>query len=1027
MTTYTWSANASGSWGVGADWTNQNDGTTGTPPSDLDTALINEAGITVTVGTLVAATAYILDTTGATLSVAGGTLTTEHLATFNGNVTVSAGTYYAGGMGAVFNQNLVQTGGTIDAVTGALIINDGSTLSGTLAGAGVLDFNGPNSNNYIDTGFKCNISSIEVTAGAKLGLNANFSFTHNLTVSNSTLDLFGHTLTDSGAFALSGIAGDGTIADTGTLTLGTGNATETLDDGLLLNVTGTVIQANTIYLGAADSGAKVMIGKTGHYNINGNWTVGDPSSVGSISNLGVLAKTGGGKLAQIDTQVTSSATIAANIGELQLDGLVNSIAGTVSGAGTFGLGTVNGYGQTTFKAGLVLSVANLHQASGVLVLNSAQNYAGDWNMSGGVLNLNAAAAVLTLAAGSSFSADAGTITGYGGTLVLDGPAEIGNVTIGGPDKIDVNGTLTQTGLVLLGQSSHPTVNIAAGASWRIDADSSIIGQYGLIKNAGVLWDRNGSSTATIQSQINSTGTIIADSTLQLASLGSYLHGTLAGSGVIDFANASNGPGLTYLEAGLSIQVAALDVSSDVVLAANQSDARIVSQYAGTIDLSGHAFALSGTTSLDGGLLSDGGTLSSSGQTTIGNYTVDAGATLLVSGAADQTGGLQLSDQNGAGTLSVSATGAYNVLDNLNIGGNGAVIIAGQFTDSGSTFSEIDASVTLATTGTLAANDQTLTLTNGGRFAGTLAGAGAIALSAGTFSLAAGLALDSATLEVNGAGTALLLANQTYGGDLRTSGGTLNLGGDTFTLTGAALLGNNTFLTGSGTLVAAGTTTLLASLVQGSAVLDITHAAQQLSIVSVGNAFGGAESAATLAISAGGTDTLDASASIQGDGTLSVAASGSLIANGNAISQITTSVVDNGVIAANHGDLQIIGSISAGSTGMFSIGGSAELDFLGNASGASSTTISFATGGSGLLAIDDIKSFAATIANFAVHDMIQITGLSGAVTGTYANASDTQILVADSSGNSITLAFSTAQNLAAFTFTDTSNVATLTHT
>ena len=370
-----------------------------------------------------------------------------------------------------------------------------------------------------------------MTNGAKLGLNAaSFTYSHNLTVNNSTLDLFGHVLTDTSTFALSGVAGSGTINDKGTLTLGTNTATETLDNGLVLNVTGTAIQTNTVYLGASDSGAKVMIGKTGHYDINGNWTVGDPSSVGSISNLGVLAKTGGGKLTQIDTQVTSTATIAANIGELQLDGLANSIAGTVSGAGTFGLGTVAGYGQTTFKAGLVLSVANLHQASGILVLKSAQSYAGDWNMSGGVLNLDRTSAVLTLAAGGSFSADAGTITGYGGSLVLDGPAELGNVTIGGPDKIDVNGTLTQTGLVLLGQFSNPTVNIAAGASWRIDGDSSIIGQYGQIKNAGVLWDRNGSSTATIQSQITSTGTIIADSTLQLASLGSELHGTLTGSG-----------------------------------------------------------------------------------------------------------------------------------------------------------------------------------------------------------------------------------------------------------------------------------------------------------------------------------------------------------------------------------------------------------------------------------------------------------------------------------------------------------------
>ena len=1018
MTTYTWSGTGTASWGTAADWTDQSDNTTGALPTDLDTALINAPGATVTVGTQVLASAYILDTAGATLAVSGGTLTTEHAANFNGRVSVTAGTYTAGGTGAVFNQALTQTGGTIDAVTGTLAINDGSTLSGTLSGAGVLDFAGANTNNYIGTGFVCKLSSVEVTGGAKLGLEKNFAFAHNLTVNNSTLDLFGHVLTDTGAFALSGVAGSGTIQAAGTLTLGTNTSTETLDNGLMLAVTGTVIQADTVYLGANDSGADVNIGKAGQYDINGNWSVGDPSSIGSISNLGVFAKTGGGKLTQIDTQFSSSGTIAANIGELQLDGLINAVSGTVSGAGTFGIGTVGGYGQTTFAPELALSVANVHQASGILVLNAAQSYTGNWNMSGGVLNLNKAAAVLTLKGDSSF--DAGTLSGYSGSLVLDGPTELGAVTIGGPDTIDVNGTLTQTGLVLLGLSSNPDVTIAAGADWLIDADSSILGSYGLIDNAGVFWDRNGSSTSTIQSQIVNTGTLIADSTLQLDSSFSTLGGTLSGGGLLDVAG-----GTTTLASGLSITVAALDISSDVVLAGNQTDAKAVSQYTGTLDLSAHSFALSGTASLDGGTLSDGGTLTASGQTTIGNYTVTAGAGLVIAGSGDQSGALQLADQNGTGTLVVAASGAYNVLDNFTIGGAGALVIDGKLTESGTGLGEIDASLTLAAAGLLTANDQTLTLTNVASLAGTLAGTGAVALSGGTFSLAAGLALASGTLELTGAASATLLANQSYAGDFRTSSGTLNLGADTFTLSGPALLGNNTILSGGGTLLAGGATTLLAPSVQGSATLAIAGAAQQLGNLAVGNPTGAA-STATFAIMAGGTDTLDASASILGDGMLSVAASGTLIAGGNALSQISTAIVDQGTIAANQGDLQIIGSVSAASTGLFSIGGPAELDFLGGSTVGSATAVSFAAGGDGTLRIDDMKTFAATIENFATRDMIQISGLAGTLSASYANTAHTQLMLADSSGNSIVLAFSTAQTLSAIGLSDTSNVATLTH-
>ena len=1024
MTTYTWSAKMGDSWGNGADWTSQADGSNGVVPTDLDTAIINAPGITVSVGTSLSAAAYILDTSGATLAVTGGTLTTEHQANFNGRVAVSAGTYVAAGMGAVFNQALTETGGTIDAVSGALVVNGGSVLSGLVTGNGVLDFNGGASNNYLDAGFACKLSSIEVTNGARLGLGETFAYAHNLTVTNSVLDLFGYSLTDTGNFALSGVAGDGVMNDAGFLQLGTNTSSETLDDGLVLNVSGIAKQVNTLYLGAADAGAKITIFKAGQYDINGNWTIYDPSSVGSIANAGVLAKTGGGKLSQIDVQVTSSATIEANIGELQLDGLVNSIAGTVSGAGTFGIGTVGGYGQTTLAAGLVLSVANLHQASGIVVLNKAQAYAGNWNMSGGVLNLNATTATLTLNGRSSF--DAGTITGYGGSLVLAGPAELGAVTIGGPNRIAVGGTLTQTGLVLLGESSHPVVTIAAAGAWRIDADSSILGQYGIIRNNGVLWDRNGSATSIVQSQIfnAATGTIIADSTLQLASLGSDFHGTLTGTGLIDFANASTGIGTSTLDTGLSIQVANLDIASDVVLAANQADARTVSQYTGLIDTAGHTFALTGTASLDGGTLSDLGTLSTAGQTTVGYYTVSAGADLLVSGTADQVGALQLSDAGGAGGLTVAASGAYTVRDNFSIGGTGAVTIYGHLTEAGTGLGEIDAGVSLAATGVLTANDQTLTLTNVTTLEGTLAGTGAVALAGGHFALAGGLALDSATLELNGAASALLAANQAYGGDFRTSGGTLNLGGDTFTLTGPAVIGNATLLTGSGTLLAQGTTTLVAPNIQGAAVLAIAGAALQLSSIAVGDPTGAA-SAATFAIAGGGTDTLDASASILGDGTLSVAAGGTLLASGNAISQVATAIVDQGTIAVTHGDLQIAGNVSANSGGIFSIGGTAELDFLGTSAVGASTAANFASSG-GTLRLDDLKVFAATIGNFASGDIIQIAGLAGSATGTYANAAHTQILVSDSSGDSIVLAFSTAQTLSAITFGDTSNVATLTH-
>ncbi len=271
-----------------------------------------------------------------------------------------------------------------------------------------------------------------------------------------------------------------------------------------------------------------------------------------------------------------------------------------------------------------------------------------------------------------------------------------------------------------------------------------------------------------------------------------------------------------------------------------------------------------------------------------------------------------------------------------------------------------------------------------------------------------------------------MANQSYAGDLRTSYGILNLGTETLSQSGSLLLGTGTTLTGTGTLVASGSTILNAPLVQGSATLVIAGRAAQLGFLTIGNT-NGMPSTAGMTIAAGGSDTLDAAAGFGGSGTLTVA--GALIANGNAISQIATSIVDQGTIAANHGDLQILGNVSAGSTGLFAIGGTAELDFLNASTIGASTFVSFTAGGAGTLRIDDMKTFGATIENFGASDMIQIAGIgtsANGLYGTYGNTAHTQIVVDDSAGNTITLAFSTAQNLSAFTFSDANSVLTIAH-
>lgn len=1000
MTNYNW-IGGSGNWDSAQDWYPNG------VPTTFDTVTINTPGITVTVEAGLSAKAYALTTAGATFDVAGN-LSTVHLATFNGTYNQNAGTFTAGGMGAIFNGainegTLQQAGGTIALRGGALQLNDGGILNGTLGGTGALDF--LSGKFYTGSKFACSLGSIVIGANARVGFYSNFAYTHNFSIVGGVLDMFGFTLALSGTDVFSGTVGYGQVNVGGTLTLGTTLYTTTLDNGLNLNVVanGLVVATNNVAMGAQDSGAKITVSKTSHFDINGNWTFSDPSQVGSITNAGVFAKTGGGKQAVIDTSFSSTGTLQALIGELQLNGLVNTIAGTVSGNGTLGIAG----GQTTIAPKVALSVKTIHQESGVLEFNMPQAYAGVWDMSGGVLDLNAKTANLTLNGVSSF--DGGVITSYGATLTLNGAAEISNVTIGGPTTIDVTSTLDQIGNIYFGVSSNPVVNVAANASWLLEGDGGITGIYGLVQNLGTFGTPNGTGDTYIQTELVSTGTVESYSTLTLAGT-STLAGLLTGAGLIDLAAT------TTLEAGLSIQVAALDVSASTTLANSQSDAFAFTEAAGSIDLGGFTFALSGTTSLDAGALTDTGVLSTSGQTTVGNYAITGGADLLVNGAADQVGALTLNSGAGAGTLSVGAAGIYTVQDDLVItyGGNapGSVNISGQLAESGTGTAFIYATVSLASTGTLVANDRQVNLQGGGALSGIISGPGEISLGSGVFDLGAGLSVTTPRFDLSSGTTLVLQAAESYTGDFSTESAILQLG-SALSLGGTQTFSANTYLE-NGTLHASGNTTLAGINVIDNATLTIGGNALQLSTSYVGDPQGKATTA-DLNVLAGGTLTLSYDTSIYDDGTLTVG--GALTTTGAGIDQIGTAIVDTGVITANLGTLQILGSVSATSTGSFSIATGGLLDFEQGVSIGVKTGVSF--GGVGILKIDDLKTFNATIEHFAANDAIQISGINAATaTGTFASSAD-QVLVISDGTNTIDLTFSTAQTLTSLSLTTTS--------
>ncbi len=1014
-----WTSNSGGSWGDSGDWSN------GAPPENTDDVVIDVAGITVTIGTGVAAAAETLEVTNSTLDIDGGTLFTVQSATFKGAFDMSAGTYTLTGFGASFYDPVNFSGGTIDALSGAVQLLDGGVLSGTLAGAGALDV--VSGDTYVDAGFSATISSIVVGANSgELGFNTNFSYAKNFTVlQNGVVDLFGHTLTLSGPAMLEGVVSNGKLVDSATMTLGTPLFTTTLDNGLVLDVTGTVIQDGNVAMGANDSGAQIDVTKSGKYFLNSNWSLTNPGTVATISDAGLFEKEAGGKTSVVTASFTSTntGTVDVQVGTMLLNGLVNSLSGTISGAGTL---AVSG-GQTTLSNKVTLGVSTFAQQGGLLVLNNALTYGGTWNLTGGVLDLEKSAAKLTL--NGLVNLDGGTLTSFGGTLAIDGTANFANVVIGGPTTLLINGTVDQTAAIGFGFSSNPTADIAAGANWVLEGDSAILGSFGLINNAGTFSDPNGSGDALVQCEFVNSGTLtVNNSTLTLAGINA-LGGKLTGTGLLDLA------GNTQLESNVAITVAALAVDNAVTsLSGNLSYANMFSESGnnGILSLNGNTFTLTGLTSLDGGVLTGGGTLVAAGATVVGNYAVGGATTLFISGTSEQSGNLNLDPTQGPGALVIAAAGSYTLDDDVNVYGPGLLYNYGTLTASSTGTSDITAALFAESGGTIRVNDQTLQLGDGGSLAGSISGAGTLQLntSGAIYQIQSGLSITTGGLQVNGNVTLAMAANASYGGDFQLNGGTIQLASNKLSLSGTTTISGGVLDgpgsgDGTGTLVASGSTTLSGLSVLAGAVLTVTGTAEQTGNIYIGEQSGLTVPASPeeLVVAAGATYTLDANDSILNNGTLVVA--GTLVASGDGSGTLATTVVDNGVIAANLGTLDVLSAV--GGSGAFSIGTGGLLQFAASATFGGSNDINFTAGG-GALTLDDPATFAATLVNFSTGDSIGLNDFSAtSLAGSYANSGHTEITFSDTQGDSVTLTFSTAQTLSSFYYqTGPQGLATILH-
>ncbi len=835
-------------------------GTT-TLTSNSYTALILGGGIAWAIGATVLDAGVIAtgDANGLTASftnAAGNSfdLTTDVAGIFNGQTRNSfnqtlygsstfsnAGTVAkTGGTNTSYIDSAFTNTGVVTAASGTLEFDGGGSFGGTLSGTGQIAFGGGTATLFSGTGLT--VANL-LFDGATASLTTPVSYAGTVTLSNGSLtldagassfaslsqvgnggnhlDLNGATLTVGNAnLGLGYLEGAGTLTTTGTTTVANINTYFLGSNATWVN-TGTVTQDYYVDVDyGSGAGFSIVNAAGATYDIAGDFSLGGNNYYGtssSFTNAGTFAKTGGSSTTQIISNFSSTGTVSAIAGtNLEFDGS-GSFAGTLSGAGTVSFAS----GSDTFAAGLSYTAAEvLFDGATVALSANASFAAGQYAEVNGGVRIGSQ----TLSLASAFMGG-GAITGTGtiaasGTTTVSGNNGNGVLYLGGGVSLVNSGIINQTYYLyvdyLIGAGGF-TVTNKAGSTYNITGNFNIGGNNyngigSSVVNAGTFAKTAGTGTTQVISSFTNTGTVTAAlGTLEFDG-GGTLGGTLTGAGTIAI-----GSNTMTLSAGLAVTPAALVLDGgNIALGANLS---LTGTTPLTIDGSPSTIFLNGfnltllNADIGCGYIFGPGTLTTTGTTTLAGYNgygfTETGISWVNSGTLNQ----QQTVYNGSSTgitLTNSAGATYSIQGDYGYGYNNTT--AGTFTNAG-TFAKAAGTNTSSiyavfqNTGVISAASGNLEFDDGGTFGGTLTGAGAISFGSNTATLAAGVTISVATLNLYNA-TLVLAGNVTDSNVFaQTSNDYLDLGGYTLTLTGANL-SNGTIL-GPGAVSLKGTTSLAA--------------------------------------------------------------------------------------------------------------------------------------------------------------------------------------------------------------------------
>jgi autotransporter-associated beta strand protein len=825
------------------------------------------------------------------------TLNGDGNVTLGGNaltLTAAAGTF-AGAMNGVGGGLEIAAGDEaltgVNGMTGGAVVDSGATLA--LSGAGsVAQASGVEADGVFDISAAGDGgSSIETLSGdgqANLGANT-LTITAGSTDFAGSIDGAGGLTVAGGAQTLSGVNGFTSLTE--------------IEAGatLALSGLGSIAESDEVTndgvfdISAAGNGGSSIITMNGDGNVTLGLntltlTAADDEFAGTISGAGGVALAGGSESFGGVNVYTGNTEIDGGA-TLSLTGAGSvALASGVEDDGDFDISAAGAPGSSiaTLSGGGVV-----HLGANTLTITAASDeFDGDIEDSG---NLTVAGGTQTLGGVNAYSGD--TAVESGATLALTGDgaiAESAQVDVEGVFDISATGdgasvtTLLGGGSVALGGE---TLTLTSAST---DFAGTIGGAGGLVLSGG---------TQTLSGGNLYTGDTNIDdgTTLVLAGAGSIGDSAdVINDGTFDISGATP-PGAA---------IATMDGDGDVALGAN------------TLTLSNAAGTFGGAMGGAGGLEVAAGDETLTGANTYtGETSVDAGASLYLAGAGsisdsetlDDAGDFDISQAGGGGSSIIGLTGGGNV----NLGGN------------------------------------TLTLTNAAdEFSGDVAGAGTLAIAAGTETLSgvnsftgAAVVAGGATLALSGAGRIALaddvVADGTFDISAASGGvdvtsldgdGGVALGGNTLSLTAASGDFEGVIGGAGGLRVAAGAETLSGvNLFTGQSTVD---AGATLALAGV----------ASIAASSGVTDNglFDISAGDSGASIATLNGGGTVALGANNLT-LTAASDDFGGEIGGTGGVEIAGGdeVFTGDnlyTGLTQIDGGATLALVGDGAIAASSGV-----------------------------------------------------------------------------------------